>query len=128
MLVLMETGEHKQIADMLPLLLVKAEERGEKRLLCAVYPLMMLVRATRRDWNGYDHAFNKTRELLEETGLRDGDVALSLEHAADMARERGEERRGVEPIRVAREHFVAMGRAERLSELDAKWGDQLADP
>lgn len=91
---------------------------GRVRLLQA-HSMMLPVEAAMEAWRAYDAHFEIVKNLLESSRLVDGDVAWSIQLAAQRLRRAGQLERAAAGFRVAAAMWRTLGRERELREAES---------
>ena len=92
--------------------------QGRRGFAAAAMTLLLCCLAHNGDWEEWDRTAHRAMTDLEHTGLISRDVAWSLELAAQLAHEAGEDARSAQARRTARHQYRSLGdeaAVERLS-------------
>jgi len=118
-LVLLIREDHAAAERLLTPLLRELNRSGERGHLTAAHCQLLPCRAAARDWEGWDRDLAMAEKLLEETALKDGDVALSLELAGELAQKNGQPVRALRALEQANDQWQILGRTDKQAHTTA---------
>ncbi|MCC7385803.1 MAG: protein kinase [Deltaproteobacteria bacterium] len=118
-MVLLARGDFAATRKLLSGLLAEEQESEERGHLAAAFSELLPCDAEDRDFAAWDRDFARARALLEETGLKDGDVAWTLRLAGERALAAGERRRAREALLLSLDLWRAIGRDDKIAEIEA---------
>jgi tetratricopeptide (TPR) repeat protein len=118
-IILAERGHTTSAQEHVEMANLEIVRLGLKGLHGCSYIISALIAAHRQDWDVWDHSFNKAKELLDESGFIDVDVARGAQMAAQEAIHRGETSRAIQALTLSLFHWEQMEReVEAAVELD----------
>jgi serine/threonine protein kinase/tetratricopeptide (TPR) repeat protein len=105
-------GAHDELKIVLDLL----KDGAVPAQLCAVHTEILPSLAFEEDWEAFDRHLAEGTRLLEETGLKDGDIAWTLQLAGDRAMVHGDQARAAAVYRLALVQWEALARPDKAEE------------
>jgi tetratricopeptide (TPR) repeat protein len=97
-----------------------ASQLGESRLQAGLHAGLAVCAAAAGDWDDWERALSVVRQICEQSSFADTDIAKSLEHAGDVARDAGHAARAEQAYRLAALAWRALDRREEAAAVTAK--------
>ena len=91
----------------------------ERAHLCAAHCQLLPCRAAADDWEAWDRDVAEAEALLEETAIKDGDIAWTLELGGRTAAHAGQPVRALYVLGMAEDMWGAIGREDKRAEVAA---------
>jgi len=93
------------------------EAQGSKAWLGCVHVFLLPCLTDRRDWGRWDHHFRVGFNMIDASGMADGDLAWPLRMSGEMLQERGMDGRARQSLQFAQAQYEALGRSEEVASL-----------
>ncbi|MEW5849418.1 MAG: protein kinase [Myxococcota bacterium] len=87
--------------------------------LVAGYAMRAVCLGMRGDWEGWDQQMDVVEAMLRDQNFQDGDLAILMRQTGERALMVGQAQRAKRALDAARAQWVALGREDRVAELDA---------
>ncbi len=126
-MVLIGRGEAVAAERLLVPLVRELSEADERAHLCAAHCQLLPCRAAALDWEAWDHDLAEAELLMEETAIKDGDIAWTLELAGRMAFHAGQPVRALHALGRAEDMWRAIGRADKQADVAALVARAMGD-
>ncbi len=82
-----------------------------------VHVFLLPCLTDRRDWGRWDHHFRVGFNMIDASGMADGDLAWPLRMSGEMLQERGMDGRARQSLEFAQAQYEALGRSEEVASL-----------
>jgi tetratricopeptide (TPR) repeat protein len=119
-LVLLARGLSAEAATISDPLRGRLKESGERGQLLVVNAISMAGAGARKDWVTWDSSLLQVIALLQETGMHEGDFALTLETAGDEATRWKDTDRARVAYTLSRDQWESLGRDDKRRAVVAK--------
>jgi len=119
-LVLLDRGRYREARRRLEEGLATFESQGRQPMIGCVHLALLPCLAHFYDWTAWDTHFQSAVTILEETGIKDVDLARLASKAGDMAQKARKRSRAKEAWTFALEHFRELGQREKAREVEAR--------
>jgi serine/threonine protein kinase/tetratricopeptide (TPR) repeat protein len=93
-------------------------EAGEPSQLAVGHSTFLPCVAAKQDWAAFDHHLAEATRLLDETHLKDGDIAGELFLAGELARRADDHTRARRAYTLSLAQWIALERADKVAETE----------
>ncbi len=121
-LLLLARGRYAEARGNLEALKGRLERTGQRALLGGIHAELLPCVAAAQDWAAWDGHMAAASGMILDSGVADADDAWPAQLAGDLAAERGQRARAEAAWGLARGIWSALGRADRVAEIDARLG------
>jgi tetratricopeptide (TPR) repeat protein len=118
-MVLLAHGDAPAAERLLSPLIGELSRVDERAHLCAAHCQLLPCRAAADDWEAWDRDVAEAEALLEETAIKDGDIAWTLELGGRTAAHAGQPVRALYVLGMAEDMWGAIGREDKRAEVAA---------
>jgi hypothetical protein len=98
------------------------ERSGQRSWQAVAHAFMLPCVAQQRRWEQFDHHFVSAKELLNEVGFADADIARTVEKSGEIAQFAGQTKRSDRAFALAITQWRAIGREDEVKRLLRKTG------
>ncbi|MBW2526038.1 MAG: protein kinase [Deltaproteobacteria bacterium] len=119
-LMAVQDGRYGEALPAITELRLELESQEERRPLCYLDYAMLTCHAHDGDWASWDEQYRRALAWRPTTAKVDKDLAALAQRAGDLALAAAEPERARQAYELAREHWLALGKADRVQEVDRR--------
>ncbi|MBW2456160.1 MAG: protein kinase [Deltaproteobacteria bacterium] len=117
-LMMVQRGDYAEALPVVAELRRELGSAGERRTLSYLDYGLLTCLAHEHDWSSWERQYQRARQWRPATARVDKDLAMLAQQAGDFALEAGEKERARQAYGLAREHWAALGKRERVQAVD----------